>query len=96
MDRIYEKKVYVKAFQFDGDAINFMFNGDVPSWAKEAFKVCEIKRRGNDILYIDHREHTDFVKKGDYIIKDEFGHIFSMKKPEFEKKYTSKKEQDEY
>lgn len=95
MDKLYEKKVYVKAFQFDGDTISFSFNNNVPSWAKEAFKIGEIKGRGTEILYIDHREHTDFAEKGDYIIKNEFGHIFSMKKADFEKMYVLSEERAE-
>lgn len=93
MDRLYEKKVYVKAFQFNGNATNFRFDEDIPLWAKEAFVSGEIKSRGANILYIDHREHTDFIEKGDYIIKTEFNHIFSLKKSEFEKIYVLSTEQ---
>lgn len=91
-EKIYQKKVTVRAFQFDGDANNFIFNSEIPQWAINARKNEVIKKRDSSTLYIDHREHTDFVNKGDYII-NENGHIFSLKKEDFEKMYEYKNEQ---
>ncbi len=89
IEKIYQKKVLVKAFQFDGDADNFIFNPNTPQWAINAIKNEEIKKHNSETLYIDHREHTDFVHKGDYII-NENGRIFSLEKERFDKLYEHK------
>lgn len=89
IEKIYQKKVFVKAFQFDGDADNFIFNADTPQWAINARKNEEIKKRNSETLYIDHMEHTDFVHKGDYIV-NENGRIFSLTKERFDKLYEHK------
>ncbi len=90
MEKVYEKKIYVKAFQFDGDATKLASNPDVPNWVIEAYECGIIKIHDSETLYIDHRERTAFIENGDYIIKNGFGYIFSIKKSDFEKVYVPK------
>ena len=91
-----KKQQLVSVYQYNGEKITST-NEDIPEWVRKAFsdEVFKYdKKKGT--YYIKSQLDRYPIRKGDYIIIDEYGHIKRSFHPLFEQQYVPYTKPDKY
>lgn len=96
MSKYIKKPVVVEAFKWTGDRDQ----EEDPLWIIEAIEnglawIREGTSKYEPVMYITNSKDVMFAEKGDYIIKDAQGEIYSCKPDVFKKTYDKYPEYDE-